>query len=54
MVTLDEAHPRIVPIVKLLGIMLRNQCWPATFHTIIAEDANDGAKRGWCDEPFRP
>ena len=28
------------PTVKLLGIMLRNRCWPTTFHTVIAGDAD--------------
>ena len=32
-----------VPAVKLLGIMLRNRCWPTTFHTITVGDAD-----GWC------
>jgi hypothetical protein len=31
------------PNVKLLEIMLRNGCWPITFHTITTRDAN-----GWC------
>ena len=34
-------HP--VPVVKLLRIMLRNKCWPTTFHSITAGDAD-----GWC------
>ena len=34
---------RPVLAVKLLGIMLRNRCWPIIFHTITAEDAD-----GWC------
>jgi hypothetical protein len=34
-------HP--VPTMKLLGIMFKNRCWPTTFHTITAGDAN-----GWC------
>ena len=34
---------RPVRAVKLLGIMLRNRCWPATFLTIRAGDAD-----GWC------
>jgi hypothetical protein len=29
--------------VKLLEIMLRNKCWPITFHTVVAGDAD-----GWC------
>ena len=29
--------------MNLLGIMLRNSCWPTTFHNIIAGDAD-----GWC------
>ena len=32
-----------VPAVKLLGIMLRNRCWPTNVHTIITGDAD-----GWC------
>ena len=34
---------RPVPAVILLGIMLKNRCWPTTFHTITTEDAD-----GWC------
>ena len=34
---------RLVLAVKLMGIMLRNRCWPTTLHTITAEDAD-----GWC------
>ena len=26
-------------VVKVLGIMLRNRCWPTTFHTITNRDA---------------
>jgi hypothetical protein len=32
-------HP--IPTVKLLGIILRNKCWPTTFHT-ITEMPTDG------------
>ena len=32
-----------VPTLKLLEILLRNKCWPTTFHTITAGDAN-----AWC------
>jgi hypothetical protein len=32
-----------VPIVKLLGITLRNKCWPINFHTNTVGDAD-----GWC------
>ena len=28
---------------EIAGIMLRNRCWPTTFHTVAAEDAD-----GWC------
>ena len=40
-----RSHQTFRPVlaVKLLGIMLRNRCWPTTFHTITAEDAD-----GWC------
>jgi hypothetical protein len=31
-------HP--VPAVKLLGITFRTRCWPTTFHTITAGDAD--------------
>ena len=34
---------RSVLAVKLLGTMLRNRCWPTTFHIITAGDAD-----GWC------
>ena len=34
-----------VLVVKLLGIMLRNRCWPATFHTITDRDADR-----WCQK----
>ena len=34
---------RLVPTVKLLGIMLKNRYWPTTFYTITIEDAD-----GWC------
>ena len=30
----------MVLVMKLLGIVLRNRCWPTTFHTITAEDAD--------------
>jgi hypothetical protein len=33
----------LVPATKLLEIILRNKCWPTTFHTITVRDAN-----GWC------
>ena len=36
-----KIHP--VPAVKLLGIMLRNRCWPTTFHTVTGGDADCGA-----------
>ena len=32
-------------IVKSLGIVLRNRCWPITFHIII-----DGGVHRWCQE----
>ena len=31
---------RLVPAVKLLGIMFRNRWWPITFHTITAGDVD--------------
>ena len=34
---------RVVPVVRLLRIMLRNGCWLTTFHTITTKDAD-----GWC------
>jgi hypothetical protein len=37
----QTSHP--VLTMKLLGIMFRNRCWPTTFHTITAGDAD-----GWC------
>ena len=30
-------------VVKLLGIVLRNRCWPTTFHIITVGDVD-----GWC------
>ena len=44
-------HP--VPAVKLLRIMLRNRCWPTTFHTITLEMPMGGARGGRCDQPLR-
>jgi len=32
-----------VPIIKLLRIMLKNRCWPTTFHHVTTEDVD-----GWC------
>ena len=32
-----------VPTMKLLGITLRNRCWPSTCHTIVTINAD-----GWC------
>ena len=37
---------RLVLAVKSLGIVLRKQCWPTTFHTITTKHADDGAKNG--------
>ena len=37
----QKFHP--IPVLKLLGIMLRNRCRPTTFHTITAGNAD-----GWC------
>jgi hypothetical protein len=36
----SRSHQTFRPVqaVKLLGIMLRNRCWPTTFHTITARD----------------
>jgi hypothetical protein len=34
---------RLVPTMKLLGIMFKNRCWPTIFYTISAGDAD-----GWC------
>ena len=34
-----------VLVAKLLGIIMRNRCWPTTFHTITAGDAD-----GWCQK----
>ena len=39
---------RLVLAVKLLGIMFTNRCWPNTFYTITAEDAEIGR----CDQPL--
>jgi hypothetical protein len=33
------------PTVKLLGIMFKNRCWPITFHTFSAGDADR-----WCQK----
>ena len=37
-----RSHQSFCPVlaVKLLGIMLRNRCWPTTFHIITVEDAD--------------
>ena len=42
---MPRSHQTFCPVlaVKLLGIMLRNRCWPIAFHTITAEYAD-----GWC------
>jgi hypothetical protein len=52
---MPRSHQISYPVlaVKLLGIMLRNRCWPTTFHTITTEDADDVAKSNRCDEPLR-
>ena len=34
----QNIHP--VRVLKSLGIMLRNRCWPTAFHNIIAGNAN--------------
>jgi hypothetical protein len=41
---MPRSHQTFHPVlaVKLLGFMLRNRCWPTTFHTITTEDAD-----GW-------
>jgi hypothetical protein len=31
---------RLVPAVKLLGIMLRNRCWLSLFHIVTTGDAD--------------
>jgi hypothetical protein len=43
---------RLVPTVKLLGIMLRIRCCSTTFHIVWSEVPTDGAKSGWCDQPL--
>ena len=42
---MPQSHQTFHPVlaVKLLGIMLRNRCWPTTFHTIATKHAD-----GWC------
>ena len=37
-----QSHQTFRPVlaVKLLGITLRNRCWPTTFQTITTEDAD--------------
>ena len=42
---MPRSHQTFHPVlaVKLLGIMLRSRCWPTSFHTLTAGDAN-----GWC------
>ena len=42
---MPRSHQTFRPVlaVKLLGIMLRNRCWPTTFHIITAENVD-----GWC------
>ena len=41
---MPRSHQRFLPVptVTLLGIMLRNRCWPTTFHIITVEDGNKG------------
>jgi hypothetical protein len=36
---------RMVPTVKLLGIMFRNRCWPTTFDTITIGDADGRCRK---------
>jgi hypothetical protein len=40
-------HP--VPTVKLLGIMLRNRCWPTIFHTMAAGRSRR-CQTDWCQK----
>ena len=42
---MPRSHQTFHPVraMKLLGIMLRNRCWPTTFHTTLAKDADE-----WC------
>jgi hypothetical protein len=49
-----QSHPTFRPVLamKLLGIMLRNRCWPATLYTITTEILTDGTRSGRCDRPL--
>ena len=42
-----QSHQTFHPVLamKLLRIMLRNKCWPTTFYTILAGDADR-----WCQK----
>ena len=41
----SRSHQSVRPVLvmELLGIVLRNKCWPTTFHTITVGDVD-----GWC------
>jgi hypothetical protein len=39
----DHTKVCLVLVMDLMGIMLRNRCWPIIFHTITAEDVDR-----WC------
>ena len=45
---------RLVPTVKLIGIMSKNGCWPTTFCTITTGDANGRCQKWPRDQPLRP
>ena len=44
-----QSHQNLHPVqtMKLLGTMLRNRCWPTTFHTITTGDVDK-----WCAQPL--
>ena len=45
---MSQSHQCFFPVsaMKLLRIMLRNRCWPTTFHTITIKDAMGGTRCG--------
>ena len=49
-----QSHQRFHPVlaVKLMGIMVRNKCWPPFFTLLQPEMPTDGARSGQCDQPI--
>ena len=44
-ILMSRSHQNLclVLTMKLLGIVLRNRCWPIIFHTVTSGDVD-----GWC------